>query len=365
MNISLPKIAAFTLSLCTFLFISCSSPEAVTPSNGGTSGNPVDNTPLASEIMVNGYFPSYRSASFFSSADYTNLSIAYFAFIVCDANGNIITSGNDSKMTTMITAAHLVNTKAYLSFGGGGYYGSTTFYNMANNVTSRKEFAHQVKTFCLSKGFDGFDVDWEGLGDANQGLAHEALMTTLKDTLHAAGLGLAVTVQQGSSATYFTQAGINQADLVQIMSYDATGTWSGSLTGQHSSYNFASDGISYWKTRGIPAAKLVVGVPFYGYSFESTPCPCPAVTYSSIVAAYPGLSDNTDFLLTGTYSNTYFNGAYTISQKAKLARNERTSGIMIWEMSQDATGSNSLLTKTVASLAAINVTVKKLTNSIP
>ncbi|MDB5258099.1 MAG: putative chitinase [Chitinophagaceae bacterium] len=363
MKIPFQKITAFTLLCCTIALISCSTPEAVAPT--GTS-NPVDNSPLANEIMINGYFPSYRPLTYFSSADYSNLSIAYFAFIVCDANGNIVTnSTNEGKMAAMITAAHAANTKAYLSFGGGGYYGSTTFYDMARNATSRKEFAHQVKTFCLAKGFDGFDVDWEGLANSSQGLAHEALLTTLKDTLHNAGLGLAVTVQQGGSASFFTQTGINQADLVQIMSYDATGTWSGSPEDQHSSYDFASAGISFWKGKGIAASKLVVGVPFYGYNFSNMPCPCAAVTYSSIVAAYPDLDDNTDYLFTGTYADTYFNGAYTISQKAKLARTQRTSGIMIWEISQDATGSKSLLTKTVASLAAIGVSVKKLTNSIP
>ena len=331
----------------------------------GSGNNPIDNTPLASEIMINGYFPDYRPASFFSSSDYTNLTIAYFAFIVCDVNGNIITNGNESKMTAMITAAHTANTKAYLSFGGGGYYGSTIFYNMARTETSRKEFAHQVKTFCKTMGFDGFDVDWEGLANSSQGLAHEALLTTLKDTLHNAGLGLGVTVQQGGSATYFTQNGINQADLVQIMSYDATGTWSGSSADQHSSYEFASSGISFWKGKGIASSKLLVGVPFYGYRFANMPCPCQAVTYSSIVASYPSLDDRDDYLLAGTYSDTYFNGAYTISQKAKLAREQRTAGIMIWEMSQDASGPKSLLTKTVSALAALGVSVKKLTNSIP
>lgn len=357
------KITTLCLLATTLFIASCNNSDPVpTPAAGG-SGNPVDTIPLASEIMINGYFPSYRSSSFMSSADYSNLSIAYFAFIVCDSDGNIITNSSDqSKMTAMITAAHAANTKAYLSFGGGGYYGSSIFYDMARNEPSRKEFAHQVKTFCLSKGFDGFDVDWEGLSSNSEGAAHEALLITLKDTLHAAGLGLAVTVQQGGNAVFFTQTGINQADLIQIMSYDATGTWSGSPEGQHSSYDFASAGITYWKNKGATVSKLVVGVPFYGYNFSNMPCPCAAVTYANIIASYPTLADNIDYLPSGSI---YFNGATTISNKAKLARTQHTQGIMIWEMSQDATGTNSLLTKTVSSLATIGVSVKKLTNSIP
>jgi len=357
------KVLACMLFVSSLGMLSCSSPDAA-PIPSGSGGIPVDTTPLATEIMINGYLPDWKPVSFFSSVDFNNLSIAYFAFVVCDANGNLIVGNKEGKMTAMIAAAHAAQTKAYLSFGGGAYYGSTTFYNMANNETSRKEFAHQVKVWCLAKGFDGFDVDWEGLPNSAHGLAHEALMKTLKDTLHSAGLGLAVTVQQGSSATNFTQTGIDQADLVQVMSYDATGTWGGSPAGQHSSYEFASQGISYWKNRGIAASKLVVGVPFYGYQFAPSPCTC-TIAYGDIVTAYPTLTDNMDFLLGGTYSNTYFNGAATIAKKTKLARTQHTSGIMIWEMSQDATGANSLLTKTVASMAADGVSVKKLANAIP
>ncbi len=363
----------FTLSVLATLvvisgLISCKSEGNLnpTPTNGGGGGGGGTNPPTSTEVMINGYVPDYYANSFYSTVDYSKLTIAYFAFIVCDTNGNVITNGKESKMAAMITAAHAANTKAYLSFGGGAYFGSQVFFKMANKEVSRKEFAHQVKEFCLTQGFDGFDVDWEGLPTAQDGLAHEALMKTLKDTLHAAGLGLAVTVQQGAnSAGYFTQNGIDAADLVQIMSYDQTGTWSGSSAGQHSSYTYAANGISYWSGRGISKSKLVVGVPFYGYRFNNMPCPCSAVTYKNIVNAYPSLTDETDYLATGTYSKTYFNGFQTIMEKVYLANGEGTAGIMIWEMSQDAAGASSLLTRTANALTTGGYTIKKLTNNIP
>jgi chitinase len=365
MKIAFNKLLTLALLGLMSGLISCKSEGSLdpTPTNGGGGGG--GSTPGSTEVMINGYLPDWKPSSFYSSVDYTHLTIAYFAFIVCDTNGNIITNGNESKMAVMISSAHAANTKAYLSFGGGGYFGSTDFFKMAKNDISRKEFAHQVKDFCLTQGFDGFDVDWEGLANANQGLAHEALLTTLKDTLHSVGLGLAVTVQQGYSADPFTLNGINQADLVQIMSYDETGTYSGSAKGQHSSYEFAESGISYWKGKGVVASKLVVGVPFYGYRFASMPCPCPSVTYASIVNKYPSLADETDYLSSGIYSDTYFNGFSTIADKVYLSHQQGTAGIMIWEMSQDATGSKSLLTKTVNYLTNLNLTVKKLSSSIP
>jgi chitinase len=351
---------------CVVIFSACksSSSENVTPKGGGTGG--VNPPARSSEVMINGYIPDWLSSGVYSSFDYANMTIAYFAFVVCDANGNLNSGGTtkENKMATVISSAHAVGTKVYLSFGGGAYYGSQVFYDMARIESSRKEFAHQVKDFCLAKGFDGFDVDWEGLGNASEGLAHEALMKTLKDTLHSVGLGLAVTVQQGANAaSNFTYTGINQADLVQIMSYDATGTWSGSPVGQHSSYSFAEDGINYWSTtRGIAKSKLVLGVPFYGYKFGST---IQTITYKSIISNYPTISDDVDYIDNGVYNGTYFNGYQTLIDKISMAYTKNIPGIMIWEMSQDASGSQSLLTRMKDFLVANNLSVKKLENSIP
>jgi len=362
------KFALLILTIFLSAMLGCKKKEeSATPSGGGGTTPPP--TPPATSVMINGYVPDWLSSGVYSSIDYSKLTIAYFAFVVCDANGNLLTGGTskENKMTTVITNAHAVGTKVYLSFGGGAYYGSQTFYDMARVEATRKEFAHQVKDFCISKGFDGFDVDWEGLGSAGEGAAHEALLLTLKDTLHSVGLGLVTTVQQGAnSASNFTQVGVNHADLVQIMSYDATGTWSGSPAAQHSSYTFAEDGIAYWgSNRGISKSKLVLGVPFYGYRFNSMPCPCNGVAYKDILSAYPSLTDDQDYLSTGVYSQTYFNGIQTLMDKVSLAYDNKMPGIMIWEMSQDASGTNSLLTRMTDNLSANGLSVMKLENSIP
>ncbi len=366
MQVRFATLLAATLFL---FFAGCKSKSEDVKPNGGNNGGGLL-PPRATSVMVNGYLPNYHfNNSAYGDFDYSNLTIAFYAFISCTADGDLITGGatNETKMGTMVASAHTVNTKAYLCFGGGGTYGSQTYYDMARIESSRKEFAHQVKELCLSKGFDGFDVDWEGLRNSQDGAAHEALMRTLKDTLHSVGLGLIVTVQQGSSATNFTKAAIDCADLVQIMSYDATGSWNASPYGQHSSYEFAEAGVSYWAmNRGISKSKLVLGVPFYGWQFNSSnECPCSAVTYKDIVATYPELVDGDDFIETGAYANTFFNGFRTITDKLNLARANYMPGIMIWELSQDATGSNAMLTRFNNYLTSNGLTVKKLTNSIP
>lgn len=51
---------------------------------------------------------------------------------------------------------------------------------------------------------------------------------------------------------------LNAVDFINVMAYD------GGDGEQHSSYQFAVDCGLYWKdTRGLPAHKVVLGVPFY------------------------------------------------------------------------------------------------------
>ncbi len=45
-------------------------------------------------------------------------------------------------------------------------------------------------------------------------------------------------------------------DFLNIMAYDGPGQ-------NHSSYEFAEEALNYWRQRGLPQNKTVLGVPFY------------------------------------------------------------------------------------------------------
>ena len=86
-------------------------------------------------------------------------------------------------------------------------------------------------------------------------------------------------------------------------------------------------GVNFWKSRGLPKAKTVLGVPFYsrpGY-----------YTYAQIVAINPA-NANRDCVTVGGAQQCY-NGLPTIRRKTQWAM-ANAGGIMNWELSQDATG---------------------------
>ena len=72
----------------------------------------------------------------------------------------------------------------------------------------------------------------------------------------------------------------------------------------------------------------MLGLPFYGQPSQES--------FAALLAR--GASPDADL-----FEAVGYNGLATIKAKTALALN-RTSGVMIWELTQDATGPNSLLT---------------------
>src|SRR5690606_16668941 len=105
---------------------------------------------------------------------------------------------------------------------------------------------------------------------------------------------------------------------------------------------------------GLPKEKLVLGVPFYGYGFGSYKSD---YTYASILTEFGFDAANHDLIGTACAGCDYitYNGAATINAKTRLGI-EEGAGVMIWELSQDVAGANSLL-------KVIDDEIKQLTGS--
>jgi hypothetical protein len=97
----------------------------------------------------------------------------------------------------------------------------------------------------------------------------------------------------------------------------------------HSPYSLAVSSLDYWLGRGLPASKAVLGLPFY-----ARPSWKP---FRQLVAE--GANPNAD-----TFNGDYYNGIATIKAKTNLAFDRGIAGVMMWELSQDAVGANSLVT---------------------
>jgi chitinase len=280
------------------------------------------------------YIPNWIDLNSFStSIQYSKLTHINIAFENPDANGYLtFNSGNNA----IINTAHAQNVKVFVSLGGGAISeGGAIRDNYFNLITpgNRTAFIQKIYDYVLAHNFDGVDVDLEGPAINGD---YGGFVIALANKLHSGGKQITAALSEGYGGANVPASTFAAYDWINIMAYDATGPWNPANPGPHSPYSMAVNHFNYWTGRGLPASKAVIGLPFYGYGFGAAANQ--GISFANIVAQYPG-SENQDQV-----GNTiYYNGIPTIKAKTTFAI-QNAAGVMIWELSQDATGSKSLLT---------------------
>jgi len=293
----------------------------------------VFNLSMAQKKVI-AYVPNWIDLNSFSSTiQYSKLTHINIAFENPDANGYL---SFNSGSNTIIQAAHNQNVKVFVSLGGGSVSeGGAIRDNYFNLITSgnRTAFIQKIYDYVVAHNFDGVDVDLEGPAINGD---YGGFVIALAAKLHANGKQITAALSEGYGGANVPSSTFAAFDWINIMAYDATGPWAPGSPGQHSPYSMAVSQFNYWTGRGLPASKAIIGLPFYGYGFGASANQ--GISYANIVAQYPG-AENLDQV-----GNTiYYNGIPTIKQKTTFAI-QNAGGVMIWELSQDATGAKSLLT---------------------
>lgn len=284
-----------------------------------------------------GYAPSWSTNP--NTVQYNKLTHVVYAFIRPTASGGYTAIDQPGKLQSIVSQAHANGAKVSIAVGGWSDLNNTDFEAMSSSSTSRNTFANSMLSLCNQYNLDGVDIDWEYPTTA-QSSNYAAMMQALADKLHGAGKILTAAVP---ATSYYGQgipsAAFSSVDFLNLMAYD------GDAGAGHSPYSLAVQTFDYWLGRGLPASKAVLGVPFYSRPGWQS--------YSALLAN--GASPNSDY-----YNGEYYNGIPTIQQKTDLAK-QRGNGIMIWEISQDASGSNSLLSAIYARMGGGNCNSTSIT----
>ena len=275
----------------------------------------------AQNFKVVGYMPSWSGTA--SDIQYDKVTHINYAFIRPTTTGGLTAIDNPSKLQSIVSLAHANGVKVGIAVGGWSDLNNADFQSMAANASYRTAFVNNLLSLCQTYQLDGVDLDWEYPIDGQDPANFTTLMTQLGNALHAQGKFLTAAVSaQGYYAGGIQNAVFNAVDFLNIMVYD------GGSGADHSPYSYAVSSLDYWANRGLPASKTVLGVPFYARpSWKS---------FRQLVSE--GANPNLD-----THNGDYYNGINTIKQKTNLAFDRNIGGVMIWELSQDATGGNSLL----------------------
>lgn len=324
------------------------------------------------QTKVIGYIPSYKNMpAVIDRTDLSKLTHLNLSFLNPNASGAVVSGGNPvcmegasaSDIHYVVNKAHQAGVKVLVSIAGGVLPACSgnwqTLLQPANRATVVNNLLQFVNTFNL----DGLDVDIEGVVLTNIDNAgnYTPFIQALRNGLPAGKLLTSATASYvggmvpTSSLPYF--------DFVNIMSYDAVGPGWGQAGVEHSTYAMAVSDINIWKARGLTKQKLVLGVPFYGYGFNGYAA---AYDFNSILSQFGASAAQSDVIGTRCAGCSYitYNGIPTIRSKTQLALQEG-SGVMIWELSQDAAGTNSLLAAIHSQIGGNNSSSSSSANNCP
>ncbi|MCL4250165.1 MAG: glycoside hydrolase family 18 protein [Anaerolineae bacterium] len=194
----------------------------------------------------------------------------------------------------LLKAAH-PHLKVLLAVGGWTWSGR--FSDVALTDESRARFAASCVTMMSQYGFDGLDIDWEYPGGGGletnvsrpeDGHNYTLLLAELRRQLDAqgeadGGAHYLLTIAAPAGASNYRNMELGQIheslDWINLMAYDFFGGWS-SVTGLHAALytppgapagTISADmAVQAYLAAGVPADKLVLGVPFYGRGWRGT-----------------------------------------------------------------------------------------------
>ena len=202
-------------------------------------------------------------------------------------------------------------------------------------------------------------VDWEFPSDARQGSDYLALLAALRAFLPSPAYLLTSAIPAGEWALRHVNVGAAAAylDLVNVMAYDFCGAWT-DRAGHHAQLHapgrpcadFArlscAAAVAYLGRLGVPAGKILLGVPVYGRSFVGAARvgePYQGYAGEEGVFDYrelprPGASELVDgdcgaaYCVGGDGGFVSYDNPTTVARKAQFVREKRLAGLFYWSV---------------------------------
>jgi chitinase len=289
---------------------------------------------------------------------------------------------NDDKNLAALVALKQRNPSLTVLVSAGGWLWSGGFSDIALTKESRAAFIDSVAGFVTQHQLDGLDIDWEypGLPGATNNFRSEdkqtytLLLKELRQRFNQLekklGRQLYLTVAAGSSTEFLEHTEMRKAqrylDTVNLMAYDYYQGSSDAITGHHAPLFTnpadpkkisADQSVREFERAGVPAEKIVLGVPFYSHVWSEVssanhglfqPGKPPAeaqagnspdamlkngfIRYWDPVASAPYLYNSEEKVWVS------YDDPQSLAAKCKYVRERKLRGIMFWDYEADSTG---------------------------
>jgi Glycosyl hydrolases family 18 len=312
--------------------------------------------PLQSHEIF-GYAP-YWTLPESSSFDVNDLTtLAYFS-VDANPDGTLDESGagwngyESQDLADLVTRAHAAGDRVVLTV--------TCFSQSAlDTITSDPKAPATLSAALISavtaKNLDGVNFDFEGEGSADRnGLT--SLITQVSQALHAANPHWQVTMATYASAAGDPSGFYNIAALAPavdgffVMAYDMNNSDEPSATAPLIGGGFNDTEALQQYTAVVPASKVILGVPYYGYDWPTTngtstaqatgpesPLSDGVIAASGHPTYWDPTTDTawTSYQVGTQWHETYFDNPTSLAMKAELANSYHIAGLGIWALGMD------------------------------
>lgn len=325
----------------------------------------------AADRVMMGYFAAFAQMEV-ADVPFDRLTHITHAFLTADEEGKLIT-GKEVPNRELTTAAHQRNVQVILSLGGGNT--TAAMREITADPQRIAKYVNEVVKLVVDNQYDGIDIDWEFPRTEAEKAQFVALVKAFRAKLNEVArtnkrpqpylLTAAV-----SSTSYFGKyldidAVLGDLDWLNVMTYDFSGPWdrvvahNSPLTPSENDpgreWRSVTSAMEYWQDeRGVPAAKLVMGLPFYGRAFPASQKYAPldrtkrdehqVLTYAQIrellakdwkaewddEVKAPWLMSPADVNLLVAYDDRN-----SIYRKTVWARGQQFRGVFFWALHQD------------------------------
>ena len=301
------------------------------------------------------------------------------------AEGRIVEgSPADALNLAALTALKKDNPQLTVLVSVGGWLWSGGFSDAALTPSSRAVFVDSVEAFITRYHLDGLDVDWEypamrGAGNTFRPEDKQTYTLLLKElrrrfdtmsvTVHHP---IYLTIAAGSSRQFLEHSEMREVakyvDTVNLMAYDYYEPEDGKTTGNHAPLFIdpadpkavsADRSVRDFEKAGVPARKLVLGVPFYGHVWGQVPAanhglfqlgqpvPHADANYAAIVSTMLGHGYTRYWDAASSVPYLYnpekqifvsYEDPESLAAKCKYVKKQHLRGVMFWDYSADPSG---------------------------
>jgi chitinase len=312
------------------------------------------------------------------------LSRINYAFANIEDGRMVAANPVDAGNLATLIALKQENPSLQVLISVGGWLWSGNFSDAALTAESRSRFIASVAAFVKQYHLDGLDIDWEYPGQIGAGnrfrpedkrnytLLPAGIRKRFNSEERTLGRHLLVTTAAGASDDFPEHTDMRQAarlvDTVNLMAYDYYEPGAGGVTGNHAPLyadpadpkHVSADGsVRHFERAGVPAEKIVLGVPFYGHIWGNvaptnhglfqpgTPAPNAFAGYRDIVGSmlhqgftrYWDASASVPYLYDAQKEEfVSYEDPESLALKCAYVERMHLGGVMFWEYGADASG---------------------------